>query len=359
MSTTEADSASSQRYRPFHLPKLDIRWLRYLVPLILIGLAVHLLLPQVADLEKSGQVLKSMSRWLLLLAIILQIGSYVGSGLLLQGLVRLTGGQLSVGRGIIINLASSSIGVVAAGIVGSSVATYNWIRATGASAQGAGLAATLKSVFNNGLLLVLSIFGLIHLIVAHDLSSAQTTAFLFIVVLLLLIIGGLVWGAIRPEALAVRLNAMTDWWAKRRGKTADPDVVARNVSQLHNSWIALRQKGWQLPLLGSAVNIGFDILTIYALFFAAGQSISFGVLLTGYGLPLLLGKAGFLPGGVGIVEATMTAIYTSLGISADVVVVVILGYRLISFWIPILVGFPLAAYLQRTMQVKLRNEAHT
>jgi len=75
------------------------------------------------------------------------------------------------------------------------------------------------------------------------------------------------------------------------------------------------------------------------------------VLLTGYGLPLLLGKAVFLPGGVGIVESTMTAIYTSHGISSEIVVVVILGYRLLSFWIPALFGFPLVAYLQRTFHI--------
>lgn len=358
MSPIEANAAPSQHYRPFHLPKLDIRWLRYLVPLTLIGLAVHLLLPQFADLKKSGAVLNNMPTWLLALAALMQIGSYVGSGILLQGLVGLSGGQMSVGRGIVINLASSSIGLVAAGIVGSSVAIYNWVRATGVNAQGAGLAATLKSIFNNGLLLLLSVFGLIHLTVAHDLSTAQITGFLFILILLLLIIGALVWGAVNPEKLAQGLNPLMDWWAKRRGKTADLVVVERTVNQLHNAWVALRQKGWHLPLLGSAINIGFDILTIYALFFAAGQSISFGVLLTGYGLPLLLGKAGFLPGGVGIVEATMTAIYASLGISADIVVVVILGYRLISFWIPVLIGFPLAAYLQRTTRVNHEIDIH-
>jgi uncharacterized protein (TIRG00374 family) len=57
---------------------------------------------------------------------------------------------------------------------------------------------------------------------------------------------------------------------------------------------------------------------------------------------------GFLPGGVGIVEATMTAIYVSMGVPNNVTVVVILGYRLISFWIPTLFGFPLALYLQQT-----------
>jgi uncharacterized membrane protein YbhN (UPF0104 family) len=40
-------------------------------------------------------------------------------------------------------------------------------------------------------------------------------------------------------------------------------------------------------------------------------------------------------------------------------VVVVLGYRLISFWIPSLVGFPIAAYLQSSQSRSAKKqEAH-
>jgi uncharacterized protein (TIRG00374 family) len=60
-----------------------------------------------------------------------------------------------------------------------------------------------------------------------------------------------------------------------------------------------------------------------------------------------MGKISFLPGGLGIVEGTMTALYGGLGVPATVTVVVVIAYRLISFWIPTVLGFPIAAYLQR------------
>ncbi len=50
------------------------------------------------------------------------------------------------------------------------------------------------------------------------------------------------------------------------------------------------------------------------LFVAAGENVSPGVLLAGYGLPLLLGKvAFFIPGGVGVVESSMAVLYTRVG----------------------------------------------
>ncbi len=96
------------------------------------------------------------------------------------------------------------------------------------------------------------------------------------------------------------------------------------------------------------MNAGFDMLTLYLLFVAAGSWPNPGVLMAGYGLAFLLGKVAFLfPGGVGVVESGMTAIFTNLGVSSSVSVIVVLGYRLFSFWIPSLLGFVVAGYFQR------------
>jgi uncharacterized membrane protein YbhN (UPF0104 family) len=43
----------------------------------------------------------------------------------------------------------------------------------------------------------------------------------------------------------------------------------------------------------------------------------------------------------------MVALYEALGVPSGVAVVVILSYRLLSFWIPVLLGFPLAVLLDR------------
>jgi len=106
--------------------------------------------------------------------------------------------------------------------------------------------------------------------------------------------------------------------------------------------------GWRGPLLGAVLNVAFDMLTIYLLFIAARHPVSLGVLLTGYGLPLLMGKMAFMiPGGVGVVESTMTALYTSLGVPYSVAVVVVLAYRILSFWLPLILGFPLILILEK------------
>ena len=72
------------------------------------------------------------------------------------------------------------------------------------------------------------------------------------------------------------------------------------------------------------------------------------MLLAGYGLPLLLGRvAFFIPGGLGVVEGTMVALYDGLGVPDSISVVVVLAYRLLSFWLPLMIGFLLVGYLEK------------
>jgi uncharacterized membrane protein YbhN (UPF0104 family) len=328
-------------------PHLRVRLVRYLVPLVLLGLAVHILLPQIATMEHSLQVIRGMKLWAVALAVLAQMLSYLGSGYLLKTLVAVAGQQLSVLRGTIVYTAAASVGLAGGGPVGNVATTYRWMRSSGVNAEGATLAGWLPTLFYDATLVIAGIFGLIHLLIAHKLSILQAVGFGLTLLVLLLIASVATWGVRhRPQltALAVRLAGR---WAVLRRRPYDAAATEAATARWFNAWDALRIGGWHGPVLGAALNTIFDMLTLYSLFIAAGDPVSPGILLSGYGLPLLLGKVSFLPGGVGIVEGTMAALYDGLGVPKGVTVVVILIYRFLSFWLPLLVGFPLILYLQR------------
>jgi len=120
------------------------------------------------------------------------------------------------------------------------------------------------------------------------------------------------------------------------------------LNGLFETWELMLHGGWRGPALGAGLNVLFDMLTLYLLFIAAGHPVSPGILLAGYGLPLLLGRvAFFIPGGLGVVEGTMVALYTGMGVPNSISVVVVLSYRLLSFWMPLLIGFLLIGYLEK------------
>jgi uncharacterized membrane protein YbhN (UPF0104 family) len=322
------------------------RWLRDLLTLLLVGLAVQLILPQIATLEHSLQVLKSMTWWAVGLAAGAQVLSYLGSGVLLWAIAAMSGDRLSVLRGTLVTTASYSIGLVAGGMVGSAAATYRWVHGSGVSAEGALLAGWLPALVYDGVLLFVSIFGLLYLLAVHDLTALQALSFGLIALILGLLAVAIVWGTRHRPRLTSLAVGIARRWATLRRRAYDPAPTQASVGRLFDAWDRLGDGGWRGPALGAALNTGFDMLTLYLIFIAAGHRVSPAVLLAGYGLPLLLGKAPLLPGGVGIVESTMVALYTGLGVPNAVAVVVVLIYRFFSFWLPSLVGFPLVPYLQ-------------
>ena len=111
--------------------------LRYLLPLVLLGLAVHVLLPQIATFEQSVQVVEGMVVWAVALAVAMQVLSYLGSGYLLKTLAAAVGQRLSLVRGTAIFTAASTVGLVAGGPVGNAAVTFRWMRGSGADGEGA------------------------------------------------------------------------------------------------------------------------------------------------------------------------------------------------------------------------------
>lgn len=335
------------RHHPWPPPK--IRLARYLLPLIIIGLAVHLLLPQITSLENSINVVYSMSLWLVSLAMIAQVCSYLGSGYLLKVIVDLGQPRLSIVRGAMITLAAASIGLVAGGWVGAAAATYRWVEKSEDTSEEAALAGVLPLLFNNAVLVIVTIIGLVYLLINHHLSRAQVidySVFLFIIGLGIVVV---IYGGQHQGIVERLVSGIVTRLMQLLRRTYDPAMVREPIDNIFVGLEQLRERGWIRPALGSIMNIGFDMLTLYFIFIAVGYAVHPSVLMSGYGLAFLLGKVTFLfPGGVGVIESGMVAIYTNLGIPGSISVVVILSYRLFSFWIPSLLGFAVTGYLQRT-----------
>lgn len=315
--------------------------------LIILGLAVHLILPQITSLEKSWKVLTTLIPWAVALAFVAQFLSYLGSGYLLQTIIDLSEQSVSLFRSTLVVLGAASIGMVAGGFVGSAASIYRWTNTGKNHSESATLASILPSLLNNLLLVLISIFGLIYLLIAHELSKTQVVGFITILMLLSLFTAAIALGLhYRDRSTAAILWIVRNIMHLRR-KPFDPVPIQKTIQDFFIIWDNFRQGEWHKPVLGAILNVIFDMFTLYMLFIASGKSITPGTLLAGYGLPLLLGKMAFIiPGGVGVVESSMAAIYDGLGVPDAQTVVVVLGYRLISFWLPSIAGFPVAAYLQ-------------
>ncbi|MFN8381736.1 MAG: YbhN family protein [Anaerolineales bacterium] len=325
-----------------------IRLWHYLPILIMLGVAVYLLMPQITILQNSWSVVKSMIWWAVTLAVLMELLSYMGSGFMLHAILDINQQKLSILKGSLIILASTSIGLVAGGWVGSAAATYGWIRREHSDRNTATLAGILPAMLNNSILAGVALIGTIYLLIVHNLSQVQFIEFVIILTVLGFITLGMAVALRFPETVTKLAVRLTGTWAKIRHKPYAPDKIIEWIKQFVIVWKSLHNGKWLRPVLGALANVGFDMLALYFLFIVAGYNINLGILFVGYGLPFILGKMAFLfPGGVGVIEGSMVALYNSLHVPNDISVVVILGYRLLSFWLPTLLGFMAASYLSR------------
>lgn len=115
-------------------------------------------------------------------------------------------------------------------------------------------------------------------------------------------------------------------WPERLGRERD-DVVAS---------IGRR---WPLAAGASVAKWLFDFYALLAALVAVGDDSRISLVLLAYVAGAVLSMVPITPGGLGFVEAGLTATLTASGVSPGRAVLATLAYRLVSYWLPLVAGF--------------------
>ncbi len=324
---------------------------RYLLLMLILGAAVYIFLPRITNIDEAIKVLRSMSLWIVFLAAIAEICSYLGSGYLLKVIVSIGKSKFSILQGVLITLAAASMGLLMGGFVTVAATTYYWVSRCEGISEESKLTGFLPTLYNTILFLILAGFGLFYLLVIHNLSNFETAAYIAMLIFYVIAILVILYGFRHREIVERFVFGIINFFTHLLKRKHDQTVVRETIADVYTGLKLMGKKGWKKPASGACMNVGFDILALYFLFLAAGYPINPIFLIVGYGMMFLIRTlVFFIPGGVGVVESGMLAIYTSLGVPAGVGVIVILSYRIFSFWLPSLIGFAVTIYLGRTLE---------
>jgi uncharacterized membrane protein YbhN (UPF0104 family) len=122
--------------------------------------------------------------------------------------------------------------------------------------------------------------------------------------------------------------------------------AARTLGRGVSEALRLLRTGNPAIVLGSLGYWAFDNMVLWACFRGFGVDLALTVVLMGY----LIGQLGGLlpiPGGLGGVEGGLVGTLVVYGVSLRDAVAVVLAYRVIQFWIPLLLALPAFVSLQR------------
>lgn len=325
---------------------LKLRILRWVPIVIVLGLLVHLVLPRVAQIKGALETARAMTPWAIALAIVCEAGSYTSNGLLLRTIIAcITRERISFRRAAAIELGAGTISLVAAGALGFGAAIFKWTRDAGVSRDAAVLSSWLPSVFDGATLILFALASAIELLTWHQLSRATMIALVVVVTVLSFVIVSVFVMLARNEWLLASARFATRTLG-RMHLLRDDRLLIDAAERAASVWHELRGGGWLRPAACSFCVVTCDLLCLNFVFVAAGEHLHPTTLIAGYGVPLLLGRASFLPGGIAIIEVAMSALYAGLGVAPNSAIVAVLVYRLISFWLPAVSGIPVAIALQ-------------
>jgi phosphatidylglycerol lysyltransferase len=188
--------------------------------------------------------------------------------------------------------------------------------------------------------------GLIYLSFEHDLKAYEIAAAILLLLMTVGLSGILLLGIWKPNWL-YRVFDFSERTANRvseklrHSTILSEDWAQKNAEEFNQASLAVAGHPSRLMrTIGLALLAHlFDITTLYILFRAFNQPIGLGTLVAGYAVGILFWVVSITPQGIGVVEGVMALTFTSLGISGAVAATVVLAFRGLTFWIPMLLGF--------------------
>ena len=109
------------------------------------------------------------------------------------------------------------------------------------------------------------------------------------------------------------------------------------LAQRNDIRAALGRQWWQALLL-SAGRLAFDYLCLLAALRATGARPRPSLILVAYAVAGIVGMIPATPGGLGLVEASLTGLLVLAQVNSSQAVLATLTYRLASYWVPLAAG---------------------
>lgn len=320
---------------------------RGLIWVVVLGVAVWLIIPKIIG-AKEGLLLLSQAKigWILF-AILLEFVSYIGIAIMIESLTLSLRYKIPFFQVFKIGIISAfAIHVLPVGGFGGIALTFYLLKSKGVKAGDNLLIFILRTILTYFFFGVLLMMSLIYLPSHPNLSLIQRVVIIGINVI--------AWGVliylIYLYLDEIRLRKSSHIWARIinffsklfvKRKILNPEKTEEIVSRLYRGtdlFIKQREK----VFWGSAGSLIYwigDIACLALVFLAFGYNVHLGALIFGYTIATILGIVSFIPGGLGVFEGTLSLILISLRVPAQLALISILVFRLISFWLPMIVGF--------------------
>ncbi len=304
--------------------------------LAVVAFALYGLAPQLLDMWDAAPRLRSVSVFWFGVMLVLEAGSYTCT----WALTRVALPQVSWFVAGTSQLVSNAVSKTVPGGAAIGAATgFRMLSVSGVEKGSAGAALTANAIISNGVLFCLPILALLLSIVGAPVPNgldrvAWGGAILFT---LLFGFGFALVRYDRPIRIFGRFIERVVGAIYHRIHRANPPTAASIMHQRDEMVGGLGAR-WKRALAASVGNWLLDYFALVAALMAVGVRPRLSLVLLAYGAAALLGMIPLTPGGIGFVEAGLTAMLVIAGVPGDDALLATLAYRVVSYWLPLPAG---------------------
>jgi hypothetical protein len=304
---------------------------------VVAGLSLYILLPGLVHVLSSWPHLLKLEPWWLLVAFIAEASSFLCQMALLRLVLR-TKNWFAV---VTAFLAGNSVTNTLPGgdAVGASV-QYRMLAGTGIDTVQAAGGLAVSSIISVGALFALPIFALPVIVGGEAVSPGLVHAgelgaigFVLIVALGVLVL--------RSHKTLTRIATVINWVLSKipskKDRPSAGELGARLINERDQVRSDLGQNWWKALLL-VAGRIGFDYGSLLAILRATGTRPNPALVLLAYAATAVLALLPITPGGLGIVEASLSGLLVLAHVPSANAVVATLAFRVGSYWLPTIAG---------------------
>jgi len=308
---------------------------------VVAGVAIYLVLPKLAAVLGSWPRLSTLSPVWFSVAVAAELASFTCNFALQRLALRTRGWFAVVTAGLAGNAVTDSL---PGGDAAGAAVQFSMLTTAGFDTDTAVGALTTFSLLGVGGLLALPIFALPAILAGAPVSPGLAhTALLGIAgFVLFAIFGVIILYADRPLATLGRAAQGLRNWATRGRRPPLTGLDQRWLTERDTIRTVLGKEWWQAVLL-TAGRLGFDFGCLLAALRATGTSPRPSLVLLAYSAAGIIALFPLTPGGLGIVEASLSGLLILAGVHPGDAFLATLAYRVASYWLPLFAGPP--AYL--------------
>lgn len=137
------------------------------------------------------------------------------------------------------------------------------------------------------------------------------------------------------------INRIIQLVRPKNPETINIAAARKMFFDLHENYLILKknQKKLKGPMLNvSIANFG-ELATLYSVFLAFGEAVNPGAVIIAYAVANFAGLISVLPGGIGIYEGLMVAIFATAGVSPAISIPAIIMYRILTMLLQLPIGY--------------------